>query len=68
MLKYVAKIIKQPLLCIDNVHLVEFTNFKRFVPIITSSILFYTLLHLSFNIAYFYQKFDNEIDVLKQNR
>ena len=43
-----------------------FTNFKSFIPTVYKSGLVYTLLHRCFNITSSYEKFDNEINALKQ--
>ena len=43
-----------------------FTNFKSFIPTVYKFGLVYTLLHRCFNITSSYEKFDNEINALKQ--
>ena len=43
-----------------------FTNFKSFIPTVSKFGLVYTLLHRCFNITSSYEKFHNEINVLKQ--
>ena len=43
-----------------------FTNFKSFIPTVQKFSLVYNLLHRGFNITSPYEKFHNEINVLKQ--
>ena len=60
MSKYVVKIMNQPLSCVENIHLVGFTNFQCFISTVYKFGLVYTLLLRCFDIPSSYQKFINE--------